>query len=180
MPDNNPITVRVNLTPKQFRRFACFDAFIRLKRWIQPLLFLCLMAGFSALCFFPLRDKPQSSLLGGVLLAIGLFLPIAYFGRFFTSLRSLSKKQKLPRPVYELTLGNKEDGLSVQSLTNQDEHLKLEWEKLFAAYRREGCVYLYILPNKAFILPDGQSDASDEAVWQRIADLMPKGKAHTR
>lgn len=176
--DEKPISVRVTLSPAQFRRFACFDAFVRLKRWIQPALFFCIMAGFSAVCFVLLRAKPQSALLGGVLLCIGLMLPIAYFSMFFLSLSRLSKKQQLPRPVYEVTLGGQAEGVSIRSLTRENEQIHLAWDALFAVYRRKGCVYLYVLPNKAFILPDGQADAPDEALWQHVEANMPKGKAH--
>ena len=43
--------------------------------------------------------------------------------------------------------------------------MDLEWYKLWAAFRRRDCFYLYVSPVRAYLLPSGQADAPDDAVW---------------
>ena len=49
------------------------------------------------------------------------------------------------------------------------EIVTVPWKDADSAYRRKGCIYLYAGPQRAFLLPDGQADAPDEAVWQAVA-----------
>ena len=53
-----------------------------------------------------------------------------------------------------------------------EEAQELPWEKLYAAYRVRGSVYLYATPARAFLLPDGQADASPEELWQLLTRHM--------
>lgn len=173
-----PLTVTVTLDSKTFMRFAVFDGLARTRRWMQPLIFFGLMAGFASVCFFAFRHIPQSALLGTVLLAIGILLPAAYFGKFFSALKAQAKKQALPRAVYEVTLGNRAEGVFVRSLT-ADEKTTLRWDKLHAAYRVKGCVYLYSLPARAFLLPFSD-EAEGDALWARITENMPAKRCFAR
>ena len=36
----------------------------------------------------------------------------------------------------------------------------------------KGCVYLYVSPVRAFLLPDGQADAGDEALWRCLTEHL--------
>jgi hypothetical protein len=156
------INIPVKLDKVTFRRFAVFDTFRRQRRWRAPVLFLVILTGFSIFLFFQ-ADKPQSGLIGGVLLAVGLGLPLVYFSSFFISLRENVIKHCMPRQVYTLTLTDK--GVHILSNINNGEELTLDWNQLFAAYRVKGAVYLYVLPTRAFLLPDGQADAPDDELW---------------
>ncbi|MDL2206226.1 YcxB family protein [Eubacteriales bacterium OttesenSCG-928-N13] len=169
------IQITVTLEPKTFRRFAIYDTFKRLKRWRMPVVFALIMLAFAAICF-AMRDRAQSMLLGSVLAAVGLGLPIVYFGMFFASLNANVKSQKLPKKVYQLSLSGEPNGVVVQSLTDQNERMELKWESLFAAYRDKECIYLYIVPSKAFLLPDDQATATPDELWAFLQRHMPAGR----
>ena len=46
------------------------------------------------------------------------------------------------------------------------------WKDIKAAFRVKGCVYLYVNPMRAFLLPDGQANVSDGELWSFIAEHM--------
>ncbi|MCH5286629.1 MAG: YcxB family protein [Christensenellaceae bacterium] len=146
---------------KTFRRFAYFDTYRLKKRYRAPLGFLALMLVFSLCCIFLAADKPQARMIGVVLLAVGLLLPLAYFLTFELSVRTQTREMKQPRKVYTLTLG---DELQI-SAANGKEQVKLPWNKVYGAYRLPGCIYLYAHPTKAFLLPDGQASVAPDEVF---------------
>ncbi len=165
MSGETNIRIPVNLDKTTFRRFATFNTFRRQQRWRTPVWFMIILLGFSIFIFLQ-TDKPQSGLIGTVLLIVGLGLPAVYFSSFYIMLHENVKKHKLPRLVYTLTLTDSE--VRIHSEVNQDEDLTLHWNQLFAAYRVKGAVYLYVLPTRAFLLPDGQADAPDGELWALI------------
>lgn len=162
MSAETAIHIPVKLDKVTFRRFAAFDTFRRQRRWRSPAAFLTIMTAFSVFLFFQ-TDKPQSALIGGVLLAVGLGLPLVYFVSFLISLRENVIKHCLPKLVYTLTLTDGD--VHILSNINNGEELTLHWNQLFAAYRVKGAVYLYVLPTRAFLLPDGQADTPDDELW---------------
>ena len=94
---------------------------------------------------------------------------LVYGLSFLLSVSASIKAQKLPRPAYELVLSNQEDGVFIRSLAaGKDESITLRWDSLHAIHRARGCIYLYAIPTKAFLLPDGQADASPDEVWAMI------------
>jgi hypothetical protein len=165
MSDQTIIRIPVKLDKTTFRRFATFDTFRRQQRWRTPVWFMVILLGFSVYLFFQ-TDKPQSGMIATVLLCIGLGLPAIYFSSFYITLRDNMKKHQLPRLAYTLKLTDKE--VHIHSAINKDEELSLQWSQLFAAYRVKGAVYLYVLPIRAFILPDGQADVPDDDLWAFI------------
>jgi hypothetical protein len=173
MSEEKTVTISVKLDRATFRRFAAFDTFRRQQRWRLPVWFAVILLGFSIYLFFQ-TDKPQSGLLGGVLLAIGLGLPVIYFTSFYFTLRENEIKYCLPRLVYTLKLSDRD--VYIHSAVNKEEELTLPWDKLHMACRVKGAVYLYVLPARAFILPDGQADVPDEELWALIESRMPKDK----
>lgn len=177
MSADTVIHISVELDKKTFRRFATFDAFHRQKRWRMPAVFAAIMLAFAVYLFLQ-TDKPQSGLMGGVLAAIGLSLPVIYFVSYYISLRENVIKHCLPRVVYTLALTD--SGAAVSSGGAKEEHVDLPWDTLHAAYRVKGAVYLYALPTRAFILPDGQADVSADALWAFLQEKLPgkcRGKA---
>ena len=112
--ENQPVILLSRITPETFRAFALFDAFQRQKRWRGPALFALIFSAFAAVCFTLGRDLPQSGLLGGVLLAVGLGLPLFYIMYFLHSVEAQTKKLRLAqkRPAYTVRLD--ETGLSVE------------------------------------------------------------------
>ena len=55
---------------------------------------------------------------------------------------------------------------------------ELPWEKVFGAWRHKEAIYLYATPARAFILPDGQADASPDMLWRTLEKLMGAEKLH--
>lgn len=146
---------------KIFRRFAYFDTYRLKKRYRAPLGFLAIMLAFALCCIFLAADKPQARMLGGVLLFVGLLLPLAYFLMFALSVRAQTRELKQPRKAYTLTLGEE---LHI-SAAGGKEQVKLPWNKVYGAYWLPGCIYLYAHPTKAFLLPDGQASVSPDEVF---------------
>lgn len=156
------ITIPVRLDAKTFRRFSRFDMFVLRKRWVRPVVFALILIAFAAVAL--LSGKAQAGLIAAVLLAVGLGLPLVYFGTFLSQVNLQAARIKLdkPRLVYTVTLDF--DGVRVVNARKKESPLVLKWQDVKAAYRAKGCVYLYVSPVQAFLLPDGQCDAGDEAL----------------
>ena len=159
------MTVRVNLTPKTFRRFAMYDTFVLKKRWKLPVFFALIMLAFAAVCFF-LTDKQGHLGIGWLLTVIGIGLPVIWFVMFRLSLRTSVKTQKLPRAVYTLIFS--EEAVDIQSATKMEEHVRLPWDKIARLVRDKDCIYLYATEQKAFLLPSGQADVPDNELWDYL------------
>ena len=166
------IHIPVELDKVTFRRFATFDTIRRQHRWRLPVWFFLIMAAISVYLFLQ-TDKAQSALLGGVMLAVGLSLPVIYFTSFYVTLRENTIKYCLPRQVYTLRLSDAD--VYIRSDVNKAEEQTVPWDKLYAAFRARDAVYLYALPTKAFLLPNGQADVSDDELWAFLQENMPKG-----
>lgn len=155
-----------------FRRFAFFDTFTLKRRWKSPLLFLLLMSAFSVVCFL-FRDRQRgAALLAGVLLGVGLILPIGYFLSF---LLSVSKRAKLVNPnriAYTLHLSDDQ----IQVLQNSDQ-ITLHWTDVYRAYRVEDGIYLYANPARAFLITD--PDLMD-TIWSLFAQQLPADRLYDR
>ena len=158
------ITISCRIDAKTFRNFAFFDTFRLKKRYRAPLLFAAIMLAFAAGCLILLKDRPQAALIGGVLLGVGLLLPAVYFLMFALSVRAQAKQMKLPREAYSLTLADAPEGLEIVGEDGK-ERVKLPWNKVYGAYRVRGCIYLYVHPTKAFLLPDGQASAPPDELF---------------
>ena len=171
------IDVPVRIDAPTFRRFAYFDTFRRQKRWRSPLIFALILVVSSILCFL-LRDRAEGgTMLGVVLLVIGLGLPAAYFLSFHLSVRTQIKRMGLtePREVYTVALD--QDGITV---TAGKDELSRPWGELAEAWRVKGCTDLYVTPVKAYLLPDGQGTADADAMWALICAHMPAGRTFQR
>lgn len=176
MSADTDIHISVELDQKTFRRFALYDTFRRQKRWRLPVGFAGILLAFAVYLFLQ-TDKPQSGLMGGVLAAIGLSMPIIYFVSYYISLRENVIKHCLPRVVYSLTLTDTD--VTVRSGGAKEEQQTLPWDTLFAARRVKGAIYLYALPTRAFLLPDGQADVSADHLWAFLQEKLP-GKCRGR
>lgn len=152
--ENQTVILLNRISPEVFRAFALFDAFQRQKRARAPLLFAAIFSAFATVCLTLGRERPQSGLIGGVLLAVGLGLPLFYVMNFLFSVEAQSKKLHLEqmRPVYTVKLDG--TGMSVEQ---NGEKAFWPWEELTCAYRLSQCVCLYPLPQRAFLLPDDES-----------------------
>lgn len=170
------ITAHVKMDEKTLRRFAFFNDILLRGRFIRPLVFAAIMLTFGIICFSARREG--SVLLGTVLTVIGLGLPLVYFGTFFAQVKGQAKKLRLspPRAVYTLAFGA--NGVHIKNDMRQEEEVDLPWDKAFAAYRRRQEIYFYAAPTRAFILPDGQADASPDELWAMLEARMPEGRTY--
>ena len=164
------ITIPVRLDAKTFRRFSCFDAFVLRRRWVRPALFMLIKAAFAAIALT--SGRAQAGLIAAVLLAVGLGLPLTYFGTFLSQVTMQARKLGLSaaRQVYTVTLDF--DGVRVVNDIKKEDAQFVRWPDVQAAFRKKGCVYLYVSLAKAFLLPDGQADAPDGEVWAYLKARM--------
>lgn len=176
--NSKPITVTSRIDGKTFRDFAVFDILIRQKRWKSPAIFAGIMIFFAVICFTQIGKAEQAGLLGGVLAGIGLILPAVYFGNFFYSIKAQIKKLKLdtPKHVYTVTLTEAEDGITIVTPTGEGGTLRVRWDQLHMVYQAASCIYLFISPRQAFLLPSGQADVSDEALEKFLKEKLPQEK----
>ncbi|MBP3646579.1 MAG: hypothetical protein J6K55_09170 [Clostridia bacterium] len=176
MSKSKKITVRVKMDGRTFRRFAMYDTFVKNKRWHSPAIFGSILLTAAIVCFI-MNHVDGAVMLGTVLSVIAIGMPAVYVGSFLSSISANIRAQKLPRLVYEVVLSDEEEGVFIRSLgTAKNEHMTLKWSQMHTAHRTKGCIYLYALPTKAFLLPDGQADATPDEIWALLNAKMPKGQ----
>lgn len=162
------VTVAANIDKRTFSRFAVYDTLGRQKRWRSPLLFALIMSAFALVCFLGFREREGARLLGGVLLGVGLILPLVWFGMFFASVNRQAKRSGLSpeKTQYLVTLAPEK--IHVEK---GKEAADFRWEDVHMARRVSGCVYLYVSPSRAFLLPEAAkgTDRAWEIITQRVA-----------
>jgi hypothetical protein len=168
------VTVPVTLDEKALRRFTVFDMLTVKRMWRSPLIFALMMSGFATVCFFMVGRAEGAALLGGVLLTVGLGLPILYAFRFARLVDAQVKRHGLTRPrlVYTLGFSREENGVFAENPGG--ESARYEWARLSGAFRDSGCVYLYVTKNRAFILPENQANGGD--LWALFTEMLPPEK----
>ncbi len=165
--------IEVILTEDAFKRFTIFDVLRRRKAWRPPVTFAVIMGISAAICF-AMRHVDGAVLLGNVLLTIGLGMPIVYFTSFYFSLRKQVLASGLVRPqhVYTITLTHKFNGIHAE---NEKEQADYEWQKVHHCYRTETATYLFITPERAFLLPHTCLEEGVEELWKLLKKkLSPK------
>ena len=65
---------------------------------------------------------------------------------------------------------------SAQNDQQEEEPQEVTWDSIHKAFRRNGCIYLYVTPAKAFLLPSKQADAPDHEVWDFIRKRLGEDK----
>ena len=123
-----------------------------------------------------LARKEQSGMIAAVLLAVGIGLPVVYVGTFLSqvNVQAVQRKLKPARSVYTVTL--REEGIRVENDQRKEDPLEMEWASVQRAFRKKGCIYLYVSAAKAFLLPDGQADVPDAEVWDYLSAHLGKEK----
>ncbi len=159
-----------NIDQNDFLRFALFDTFRVKKRWKTPVLFACIMSAFALACFSLYESREQASLLGGVLLGIGLILPLVWCLLYLSSVKKEAGKLGLSKTRTAYTLLLRDDGVTVM---RENEKAEYAWNSLFMARRVKGCIYLYVLPTRAFLMPDREES---DAAWDIICFHLPELK----
>ena len=163
MDPEKTIVIPVKLDEKTFSRFARFDMFSLRKKWVRPAVFSLILIAFAFIAL--LARKEQSGMIAAVLLVVGLGLPLVYVGTFLSQVNMQAARAKLKpaRLVYTVTL--RETGIHVENHQKKEDPLETDWGSVQKAFRKKGCVYLYVAAAKAFLLPDGQANVPDREVW---------------
>ena len=169
--ENPAMTIEVIMTEAIFRRFTMFDILRRKKMWRPSAVFASIL-GVSAIICFAMNHVRGASLLGTVLLVVGLGMPAVYFGTFFSSLKKevLNHGLKRPKLVYTLELTPKGKGIHV---FNEKEDAQYEWKQVFHAYRDLDATYLFLSRDRAFILPHSCVEEGGEVLWALLKKKVP-------
>lgn len=168
------ITVSTRMDYPILRAFSMFDTFLLRRRWVRPAMFGGIFVIFAVICFAA-TGKEQNVLLGMVMLLIGLGMPAVYVGMYLSGVKGQAKKLRLPRKAYTVRLNGEK--IVITNEMKQEDDVTLEWGKMVRAFRVKNAVYLYPTTARAFILPNGQADASPDELWALIEENMPKGRA---
>ena len=171
-----PLKISVTLSAADFSAFAWFDTFLRRGRWRMPALFAAAFTAFACVAFARADAGNQGVLLGCVLLAVGLGLPLVYLANYALSLRRQAKAMGLPRPVYNIELGG--DGVTCYHTAGEGAAAFTPWAGVYGAWRRGDAVYLYPDAQHAYLLPDTGKPAAARRVWDCIAAHLPPEKLH--
>lgn len=169
----NALVIQSRITPEVFREFAVFDTMYRQKRFLRPLVFTVIMAGFAAVCFSQRGQRPQAALLGGVLLAVGLGLPLVYFFTFLYSVYKQAKQLKGKKAPLAYTVELSPERVTVTAGEQRQEY---RWEDILYVYRIRRSSCLYISANRAYLLPAADDGREEEKRWDLISDHIPAEK----
>lgn len=164
--------VEVRLSGKEFIKFSWFDAFRRKKVWRRPALFAAIL-GAAAVACFALHERRGAVFLGGVLLAVAFGLPAVYFLSFHLSLRRQSAGLSGEKYVYTLELYDDGRGIAVD---NGSEHATYPWNQVFHVYRAGAASYLYVTPQRAFLIPHGCVEGGADSLWELMERQVPEGR----
>lgn len=174
------ITVASKIDEKTFCRFAIFDTLTLRKRWVSPAVFAGILLFSSLLCFSRQGSAQQAELLAIVLMVVALGVPGVYFGTFFHSLKTQSRKLKLQKNRLSYTVALSQKGVEVTSAKSGGGHVTYNWNQIFAVYEKPGCVYLYVSMKQAFLLPESCVEPSGEDLWDMITSHVPEEKIYRK
>lgn len=166
----NALVIPSRITPEVFREFAVFDTLYRQKRFLRPLVFTAIMAGFAAVCFSQQGRRPQAALLGGVLLAVGLGLPLVYFLTFFYSVYKRSKVLKGKKAPLAYTVELSSERVTV---TAGEQRTEYRWEDILYLYRIRRSTCLYISADRAYLLPIADDGREEKKRWDFLCEHIP-------
>lgn len=170
MAHEHEITIPVTLNEKTFKRFARFDMLRLRNKWVRPTLFALMLIAFGVVAL--LTRKPQSGLIAAVLFAVGLGLPLVYFGMFFSQVNMQAIQRKLDKGRRVYTVYLTQDGVTVTNDQKKEDAVSVAWKDVPRAFRAKGCIYLYVSAARAFLLPDGQANVPQDKVWQTLIRHM--------
>ena len=140
---------------------------IRQKALLRATLFAALFAAFAAVAFSRVGRTDGAALLGGVLLAVGLGVPLVYFASFAFSVRKRARQLDANAIAYTLTLSP--EGVTVKK---DKQTAAYRWDAIYRAYWLERSISLYVDAGHAFLLTGKHT----ETAWDTIAQYLPEDK----
>ena len=170
------IDIHVKLDPRTFRGYCAFDTFRRQRRWYPPIMAGMVLVTLSA----ALLLMGKGTRAAGVLMGLGIAVPMVVFGLYFIQIEAQVASQGLKSApaVYSLALGT--EGVKVTNDQKKEPAVELDWTQLWGAFRRPDAIYLYVNPQRAFILPDGQASASPDELWRFLQKHLGPEKCVAR
>ena len=172
------IPVRVNST--DFQEFALFDTMHRQGCWKRPVVFSAILIVSACICFALNNGENQGGLLGWVLLIVGVGLPLTYFLHFFRSVRIQAKKMGLDQKRHVYTVRLTGEGVNCRPAVEDAEAVVTSWDQVAGAWRQPDAVYLYVQTYRAYILPNGQANVSDDELWAALGNYLPADRLHEK
>ena len=166
------MNIPVRLDEREFKKFSWFDALKHKKVWRRPVLFAAILCAAAVVCFV-LHERRGAVLLGGVLLTVALGLPAAYFLSFFLSLRRQSAGLAGGKYVYTIGLYDDDRGITVD---NGNEHAAYSWQQVYHVYRTQSASYLYITPQRAYLIPHDCVGKGTDRLWSLLQRRVPEGR----
>lgn len=163
------ISIQAKITPEVFREFALFDTMYRQKRYRGPLLFAVILTVFACICFSQQGRREEAVLLGGVLLTVGIGLPLAYILIFLSSVRTKAKQLKLGNAPAAYTVSLSPEAVVV---TDGEQRAEYAWKDIVCAYRIKRSTCLYVGANRAYLLPIA-SQQDETELWSLISRQLP-------
>lgn len=122
----------------------------------------------------------HAALAGGALLCVGIGIPISNYVRMAGGLKKQIADNRLetPRQVYTVLLGEK--GVAQQLGEDDTGSVSpvVPWEKVYGAWRTEDAIYLYVLNNRALLLPEGGVPETQDAIWEFLKTHMAQDSLH--
>lgn len=175
------ILVPVRLDSAGFEAFAKFDTFYRRGTLRRIGLFIGILAVSACACFAFSNSENQGAMLGWVLLAIALVLPVVYLFTFFRDVRKKARQMGLEKPTLVYTISLTDQAVEFRPAKSGQEGRTTPWNEMFGAWRTKEAVYLYAAQNTAYLLPNGQAKGTDDGqLWAFIAARLAPEKLHDR
>ena len=109
-----------------------------------------------------------------ICLFLAIVVPISYFLFYRRSLRNqiLANQLETAREAYTLTIDNR--GVTASTPTEQ---MTYPWNKIFRFYRTNHYFYIYIIKNRAFILPvKDMKGCTPDYLWEYVNTKMNRTK----
>ena len=70
-----------------------------------------------------------------------------------------------------------DNGMKVVNDRKKEEPVQLRWSDLWAAFKRNDATYIYVNPERAFIVPYRDLNTSKDKFWQFIKENMGERRA---
>ena len=161
------LVIQSKIDAETFSEFAWFDLLRVQKHWRRPAVFAVFFTALSVLAFSRADKVEHAALLGCVLLAVGLGLPLVYFANFARSVRKRAGQLDANEIAYTLTLTP--EGVAVKKGKQTAEY---GWDAVYRACRLKRSISLYVDAGHAFLLTGKDTGAA----WDTIVQHLPEDK----
>ena len=167
------VTIQSTIDEQTFRDFSYFHNLTLGSRMTGFVVSSALLVIFGAVNLLT-----GSLLLFVLCVGFAVFIPLLYYLFYQRSLRNQIRANQLhePRAAYTLTLDDK--GVTAST---EKERMDYPWKNIFRVYRTQKYIYVYIIKNRAFIIPlKDVKGATPDALWDLICSHTDRTKVFAR